>query len=49
MLVNSKPIYDKRSCVILHPNAVFFACGSMVLAYLLCAVFPRYARKTAHT
>jgi hypothetical protein len=26
-------------------NATFFACGSMVLPYLMCAIFPRGARE----
>jgi hypothetical protein len=30
--------------MLLH-NAMFFACGSMGLTDLLCAVFPRAARK----
>jgi hypothetical protein len=34
-----------HSCIVLHLKAAHFACGSMVLADRLCAIFPRYARK----
>jgi hypothetical protein len=34
---------DLRSCVIQHHNTAVFACGSMVLAELVCAVLRRYA------
>jgi hypothetical protein len=38
-------IYD---CIILHHKDALFACGSMVLSIILCAVF-RAARGKLHT
>jgi hypothetical protein len=36
---------DKWSCFILLHKAALFACGSMVLADHLCALFPHVARE----